>query len=561
MAVQYCVLVGIEHPLGLQGAPDLRDVAHDYPLPYVKVPDFVDLTKLLKAIVPKDDGGPIDLHDPETYDKVNIMCPDVEVTGISWPEAVSRLIRPFGFHYRFDIQVNEDNQLPEWIMTFYREDDDKLTTTLRLQEPRSDLDPGQTNVGAIRMARDAVHVANEFEIDTAMVEYEATFLLAPGFPIDDADLENLPLFMDGGDGPDNRLKYRRFIFGENGAEVWDAQAKNMSSQDLDTKFYKLFTIDDRDRPLLKDFKFLHRKRKPIGQLHSKLPDGQAYRYQLHVSDYKNYTKDADGSPPSRIPIIWNGDGKWQLVSSTEYSLLDDRIGIQLTCFDPNGFSAGNPLKHDEKPLTEVFENENGLLNVVQWLTNGGRGIIFALTCVIQFDHDIDLVLPRRDSSLTGYRIRRKLDQRDRWKKQIATKYSMIAKDVSPDKFKDDKGNAKDFYYARDDTKVAKNIMQGYQRSHESGSHAGNFTIPRFSTAYNVGMTVESIDGRDVNMQINSGAGQGETPRYSRIQSIAWTCEGQQTTTVTLTDERADPMARRTALQARLHHGRAHGGAH
>jgi hypothetical protein len=66
------------------------------------------------------------------------------------------------------------------------------------------------------------------------------------------------------------------------------------------------------------------------------------------------------------------------------------------------------------------------------------------------------------------------------------------------------------------------------------------TIPWISFSYEVGQTVNVIDGRGISLQTNLGAEAGEAPVYPTIVSKAWDLSGgRQRTILQLSDRRAE----------------------
>lgn len=538
-AAKYIVAVGIEWPMGMGGEALVAK-------PSIVVHDIDQWEQLFQAIVPTKDGEPVDLTDPSTFKYQDIVCPDVEVTGEAWPNALEKLIKPFGFLFRFDLRTTDDGK-PEWSLTPYRSDDDRLRTELMLQ-PVDDviLDPARSNVGAIQIQRDAIHVANEFEVDTQLVMYEATFVLAPGFPIDPGDTTDMEQWRGEHKDPKKRDYYRKFVFGEGNSQWWHADQKKMLQTQfdgniLDDLFDTILTTEQaKKRP-----PYAKRNRRPYGHLNTPDPAGRPYIWKLAVSTTSFPGDTTVPKYKGQAARLWDGTGKWKPVPTTQCSLLEDEIGVRVTCETPGQWNTGAPKDGDE----DIIPTTEGAYNLVDLLANPDPATprpILALTCVIFGDKDLDAMARIRQASITKFQVRRKIDARDRWKRQLVTWYSMTALQVHDITEFGDGG----YIDIRDDTKDAKDAAIMMQRVHELGSHSGTVTIKRLSTAYNVGQTVTGIIGREVDFTLNSSAPDGETPLFPKIATITLNLDNQQTTTLTLTDEKAQPMTRHRALQLR-----------
>jgi hypothetical protein len=553
-AARWVVAMGIEGPLGINARGELLRPTwmRNEGAPFVSVYDIEAWGERLKVIVPKKDGKAVDLGDPKTYEKLSLKCPDVEVTGEAWPNALEKIIRPYGFNFRFDLRTAKSegfsDGFPEWMLTIYRVDDKKNRVRVYLQSPGDIYNPGRTNVAEVDMSRDAFHVGNEFEVDSGLTEFEATFLLAPGFPIAAADKDDLEQWKGEHEDAAKRDRYRLFVFGEGGRKYWNGtkmtqqadDAASLGGEGPEAWMKRLFgMVYEKDDPRLLR-RWGMRARPPLGKLIVADSEGRPKWLRLDVCDSKANNQKA--------PDLWNGTGTWQRVTGTHWRALDDCIGVRLHGVNPNEWHAGHPRDGD----TIVFDGDDtGVLNLVEWLADPAADKVpmFALTCVIQSDVDLGVLAPYRRSSISGFRVRRRIDAKDRWKRKIVTKFSMAAREDADADALFQKGV--NYLDIRDDTANAKDGALGYQRAHEAGAHGGSFTIRRITTAYNVGQLVTGVVGRNVDMRINAGAPKGETPLYPRIASITWNFDGDQTTTLHLTDERADPITRRQAMTLRV----------
>lgn len=463
---------------------------------------------LLVAYHPTDGTGPIDYDDPSTYTSEDIIVQDYDVTGEAWPVAIQRLIEPHGFGMQFVLST-DDNGDPEWSLEVYRKDDESRIKSLYLQEAGNTLDPGQTNVGQMSLARDAHEIANAITIDAKPLQIEASFVLAPGFHVAAGD-KATPAKYVGENAPDD---YRMFIFDECGEGFWGFTTSSwITGQPGELK--TLLTQGAKTRQYVK------RRRPGKATLVTTDSDGKPKRAQLHVANA--YV--GKSSPP----CVWDGSaGTWQEVNSSDWKLLPDRLGIKITCDDPNKFAIGKPSDGTPKVFGKV-------LRLLDWISNPTAdqpAPIFRLTCVIEADQDFAVTAPTRSVSPTSYTIERRVDCRDRFKKTIVSKYSALA-DPANVGIKD--------VAKTDDTDEAQALADGIRRAREAGVFAGSVTIPRITTAYGVGDKIDEIDGRGVSLRSNVGAGTGESPVYPVVVGVTWSFDGQQSTTLELSDRRGEP---------------------
>jgi hypothetical protein len=496
---------------------------------YVRHGDMSNLDVNLQAITPKEEGGPIDLEDDTTFSLKPIMVPDYDVTGEPWPVALERLLEPHGFAFRFVLE--EDlNRDPEWRISIYRKDDNVSVKALYLQEAGADLDPGQTNVGGLKLARDVNQVVNHFVVDSAPVMIEASFVLAPGFAHALTDVDNKEIYVEG--NPQftgaNVDKFRLFIFDECGEGHWDFATAATVTVAGDLK--SLMRWEDEDHP------FVTRRRPGRNRLLSKDSEGKRFSAKLHVSS------DYEGLQPG----VWDGTGTWQEVVSGEWELLDDRLGIRVTAPDPNDWSIG---KHSTGAPT-AYKSGNKL-SLVEWIATRATadalsttaGNInsyprFRVTCVIEADVGLRVEAKRRDVSPTGYSIVRRVDARDRFEKQIISKFSVVLREESgagPDASDD---------IPVDDTPDAQSQADGLRRAHELGSFAGSVTIPRLTTAYRVGDKIDIIHGREVSLRSNAASETGETAIYPSVVAVSFELDGHQSVSLELSDARGEPAPER-----------------
>lgn len=490
---------------------------------YINYTDLAYLDNVLRAVVAVGgDTGSLDLNDPSTYTFEDIEVQDIDVTGEPWPVALSRIIEPHGFAMRWLLDP-DDNGLPRWSFIVYRKDDNASVKSLNLQIAGNRFNPGATNLGGLSLARDTHDLANRLIVDTRPILVEASFVLAPLFNLGAADVTIMDEFIatNENDTADNGIKYRRFGFDECGEGHYDfATASFVKSEPGSFKLILTLGAIGRATSV--------RRRPGRDRLVTQDKTGKRVSARLHVStDYQG-----------TAPVVWDGSdfGHWQRVHSGEWKLLDDRLGIQLTCQDPNSFSIGDPPNAALTPSIPA-----GTLNLVEQLATPdkakGRPLVyFLLTTAVYADQGILATADRRTSSPTRFTITRRVDRRDQFKKEIISKYSILT----------DAGDlGVNDTVETDDTEDAQDVADGYRRSREAGRMAGSATIGSITAAYGIGDKIAVIAGRNVSLRTNAGAGDGESAIFPSIVSISIELDGRQSVNLELTDYRAEPAPRRS----------------
>ena len=487
-----------------QGNPDEK---------YVKVDDLSYLDTVLQA--PKgsgDDNGAIDFDDaPEMED---IECQDIDVTGTAWPMALTRLIGPHGFGWRFVLSDDGDGN-PEWGFGVYRKDDNKSVKSLMLQQVGDDLDPGNSNVSSLRLSRDTHNLANQIAIDAAPTRYEASFVLAPLFPISPDDAASASAIKNfsatdpsqASQGGQNDA-YRLYGFDECGEGHWVfGSSTSTSIADLSP----VLNPDDDDPP-----PFVIKRRPPTN--HGKLltVDANKKPFPARLMISTDYSGES--------PAVWDGSGTWQRCYGG-WELARDRLGIRITCSNPNGWNITPPSAPGQPIPAQIVKG------VESQALAGGTHFFLMLTCCIDADQDSNIVAKKRAASPTEFTITRRVDARYRFKKWVISQYSFFnsgTEDVDAENDDDD----------------AQAHADAVRRADEAGVFAGNVVIPRLSTAYNIGDKVDEITGRGISLQQNAANESGESPIYPAIVGITWDFDGRQATILELSDERAQPPPKR-----------------
>lgn len=471
----------------------------------------------------KADVGVIDPNDPATYTVEDILCPDLDVTGMPWPDALWRLIEPYGFGMAFLLSEGDDGAdgypgSPKWALDVYRKDYSLRQKSLYLQRAGDDLDPGRTNLRNISLARDGTGITNRIALDAAPVRVECSFVLVPAFPITADDVTNKTDYIEGNANftGERRNAYRLFIFDECGEGHW--KASDSAIDFTPGKFEPAFLMGKLDRS------WSIRRRPGHSELISTDDQGVPLRAKLHVSfDH----------PPDE-PMVWQGDGTWQEVVSGEWKLCDDRLGIYLTSHDidqwhiaPLGLSALTQLAGDDP-----------VMQLVSWFDPAAVDVPaprFKVTCCVDMDDDMNVVAPRRASSPSQFAVTRRVDVKDRYRKEIVSRWSQLSDDFG--------GTDKT---VRDDSKEARGLADMYRRETEVGSFSGPAVVPRFTAAYRMGDQITDVKGRDIRLRMNAAAEQGEAPVYPVVVGLDYNFDGEQSVTLTLSDHRASPPPRRGA---------------
>lgn len=483
------------------------------------------LTEDLVSIRPEPEDGQIDWEDPDTYVEEPIEVDDIDITQATWPEALEQLLTPYGFAMRFRLEDEEPGEdadegtptEPKWTLEIYRLDDLKRVKSLYLQEPGETFDPAATNVLELKLARDTSAVENMVGLATAPAEYEASFMLAPGFEPDEADVDT-PETFEGADAGD---KYRVWVFDECGEGHWDVDLESWVEDDPGDLGKVLNETDDADEP-----KFVPRRRPGIAKLVTKDGQGEARKAILHYSP--NYD--------AVMPGVWDPDhsADWIELKSSEWELLDDRLGIRIKASKVTAVKGGDPKAADD----DQFEN-GGVIDLLTWCatpTDDRPFPRFRLTCKVIGDTDLEIGADWRvASSITGWPIQRIHDERDRYKKQVISRYSVLTTFARL---------AKEDYAPVDDTKEAQGYAEALRRAGEAGKFAGSATLHGIRLTYAVGDKIRSISGRSIPLRMNLGETEGESAVYPAVVSVRWECDGEQRTILQLTDRRADPPRRK-----------------
>ena len=473
---------------------------------YVTNPDGSLLDSLLDSRVPDSSGGGLLPDDPSTYQSDPLIVPDSPATGKAWPAVVRDLLEPNGFGMAFRLDTDQDGN-PSTRLDIFRRQDGSASTQkdLFLQPGGSALDPGQTNLAAALLARDMSGVANAFTVESELVRYEASFILAPGFSISSSNAVGSTALADfdknGAEfSQTNHDNYRLYVFDETGEGHWDWPSSEIST--------KVPSLDDllgkEDDPT---GGYVKRRRVPIGDLFSLDPNQKPLKAHLSIST--NYT--------GPQPALWDGTATWQPVGGG-FELLKDRLGIWISVPNPNSWNI-----QASKVVNAPYPA--GVVKGVEDQANqGAKNFALRLTCVIEGDHVLAATADRRPSSPTSYTITRRVDARDRYAKHVVAAGSEF-------------NSGTEEIVVRDDSLDALSEASARRTASEAGEVAGAVTIPRFTQAYRIGDRVCSIQGRNLSLQTNAGAPSEEGEVYPAVVGLTWDFDGKQQTLLHLSDQR------------------------
>lgn len=490
---------------------------------WVKNPDFTNIDAVLKAKTPSEGTEFYDPGDPGTYDSHDIIIRDYSATNRAWPEVVADLAGFAGAVVRFDLSMDEDG---EPVTTLHCRRGDATTVPTRdvyLQPMYETLDPSRTNVQDLHVARDAIHLANAFEIETDPIGYEVSVVLAAGFTPVIADASNLTDYLlsnlrTSGATATKRRKYREYVADEAGDGHYDGTAFVDGvdvALDLDAVFG---TPDDNGQP-----QYCRRLRKPERSLFSTDASGRRLKATLAVS------RDYAGAHPA----VWDGTGHWQPVEGG-WELMPDRMGIRVVIDDPEqwdiGRYAGANPQNPSRNLRGITSQANP-----SGTEQNTKQFYLRLTCVVESDQMLEAVAGKRAASPTEFTRLRRIDCKDHFRREVIHKSSQF---FDPAMDVDGTG----LVVSRDDSLKAEAHAESLRAAQEFPPLNGSVTIPWLANGYSIGDRIRSIAGRDISLQSNAGTQGEEAPRYPYVVGIDWDFSGEaQRTTLHYSDRRLEPQ--------------------
>lgn len=529
-----------EWPWSLSDAAKYLMGAHNPEEEFVDNPDFEILAALLKSRRPKGNAEYFDPSDSETYEETDITVPEYDATGKPWPEALAGLLEHHGFAMAFRCEADEKGLPWNWL-EIYRKDgsgpyDPK---SIPFQATGGLLDPSRQAVGAMAVTRDYQSAFNCVAVLGPPPLVEVCVVLAPAFVIQAGDeafgvvekyqLANLRL----GGGTDINA-YRLWV---------GCDTKTKIIKAVDGEYLTALSLQEQ----LAEMPFwssafpvrVERRRPPRPKLFS--GRNATLEFSTNYKGFVGVLFDPDGDPSDWRPIPW-GRG-WEL--------LDDRLGIRLTCDNPNAWNLGVE-GGDARPA------KNHIVKAVKALANPDEAnppFFLRLTTAIEMDGSARLTgdapartlvfaarkCHRRDSSPLKHERYRHVtvgdDQQDWFVHESSPRFNAnadlkAAKDaatgIAPERYTGDKLDA-----------YAEQVKQAM----ENPPVAGTVAIPWISEAYQVGDQIDEISGRGLSLCVNAGAEQGEAKRYPYVIGVDWGFANGQSTTLHLSDGRAEPILR------------------
>jgi hypothetical protein len=478
-------------------------------------PTGVTIDDYLHELTPASgDTGYMDPSNPATYTAKPITIRSYDATGKALLEAAAEQLGYYGFRVFLNTREDPaDPGAPLNEVVIYRVDGRDMVAPKALFFPpdRSLLTQGVPDFSGLALARDNVGAANEFFVETAPVEYQVGLVLAPGFPILAADAASSTAIkafetsaLANAPGA-TRKKYRYYAFDEAGLGHWDYGSATFVTANVSSLDDVFGTPKEGVR------QYAVRLRRALETLFAVDDQGNKIKAQLLIS--------RDYAGP--VPGIWNGSGTWRNLGDSGWKLDDDSLSVWLT--------ASNPEKW------KVVKGDDGIVpgDVVRGITSqanpSGSDTRFylRLECVIRGDLGIDAVAEKRAASPMRYPVRRRVEARDHWKKQVVHTSSGYNTTGSP-------------YTVRDDTDKAQAQADAMRAAREMPPVAGSYTAPWVTRAVGIGDLISQINGRNIDLLANAGAAAGEGPRYPAVVGVSVACQNPQATQVKLSDRRTEP---------------------
>ena len=474
-------------------------------------PHFRELRDLIANRKPAGSEWYFDPSDSGTYEDAPIEVVDFNASGMPWPLALERQLSYHGFGLAFDLKTDENGE-PDNRLRIFRKDT-KATgepKPLKFQRAGQALDTAKTNVAELSLTRDYQDCYNAVIVDTAPTRYEVSVVLAPGYQpaLGDESEQNSAAFLKSkltNATGDDRNKYRLYIADESGEGHWDyATSAWVTNQ---PPSLASFIFDDPETE-----SYLDRRRPGTSTLISKDSANQPLRATLEIS--RDYNGEA--------PAFGATGGTWQTVTGG-WQLLKDRLGIYVDCENVRKWNIGKSNISPPQIKSESFDAITAQANPT---TNNPR-FYLRLTTVIEGDRRPVPKVRKRQSS--AYKFTRTLYSHaiEAYKKEV----------IAPNSLYNTSDQA---VVERDDTEDIEAQADQLQQSRENPQVAGQATIPYYEPSYQIGDQISTVEGRGINLQANVGTEQGEGARYPVVVGITYQFDGRQSTTLLLSDRRADP---------------------
>jgi hypothetical protein len=498
---------------------------------YVKYPTIESLADLLATYAPPDDGT--GTMDPDDAQQTNVRIRDYDASNRPVPDAMAELMRYAGFVMVFSTTTDEDGN-PQNKLSFKRRDGLSTVAPKPLYLAAggaTTLDPAANNTTSMHLARDCNSIVNSWDVETELQQYEVDIILAPLFQpaSGDASAANVIKWQSNNlaNATDNsRRMYRWWGADEcgDGHAEWGSGSYNwVTGSPID--FSPIFPPDeDTGKPT-----YVRRYRPGSNTLIAKDASGKPLKAVLRY-----FVGNKFNAEPQVITESTADQLSGYLVATSGWRLLDDRLGIEIDCPNPEAWLTG--------ANTTVGSGTTPTVMAVTLLANppSKTGLTMVLTTVIEGDFRLDPSAPKRVASPTQFTRRRSIDGRDHYQYCAITPGSYYYS--SQTDMNGDPADGSDLLVARDDTEAATTYAKQLRSAHEFPTLAGSAALPFVTNYYQIGDRVNIIQGRDANMQINVGSDQGEAPSYPWITAFSWDFQGdKQQTILQFSDRRAEPQ--------------------
>jgi hypothetical protein len=469
---------------------------------FVQNPTGTTLDGLLVARVPID-GTPFDINDPASYDQRDIVVPPKTLNGRDWPGLFHEYIRVYGFEMCYHVAANVDGTPYTRLRTWHRMAPDPKD--IWLQPRGSQLDGRLSNVGYAQLRRDLTDVITNWTVDGGLERYEGSFVLAPEFPCYSADGATASAMREfdrsSPTWPDaDKDAYRKYILDESGEGHYAVGTATESTTKPDL------------HDLIGEADYATRRRKPLGDLITTGPDGKPLKYRLA------YSTDYAGLKPG----LWDGTGTWKPIQRGFY-LLKDQVGIYVDIDNPNHWIVGEAATGEPLTLKGIED---------QCAVAAGKNFHLRLTCVVEGDATVKGFATSSGYSPLADLVYRRIDARDRYRKETIGIYSEF-------------NNTDTAVVKRDDTDDAEAEAVMHRATTEAGVLEGSVVIPYLTDYYELGDPIRRINGRGLGFRTDGGT--DSTPLYPIVEGRRLELEDGQRTVLMLSDESQS----RTYLERKL----------
>ncbi len=483
-------------------------------------PSGVTIDDYLQAPVIKPGAQFMDLNDPSTFDSKPIVIRSFDASGKALVPALEEQLGYYGFNLCLNTRDDPDDPgAPLNEMILYRDDglDGNAPKELFYPLQGATLDEGLPDFQGTGISRDAFGAVNAFDVETKPVGREVSLVLEAGFALDLADASNIKQFDHAAltnATNEMRKKYREFVFDEAGLGHWDFETSAFVTKQP-TSLDAVFGAPKDDGEGNSIRQYVTRTRVGDGPLYSLDDAGKPRAVLLEIS------RDYEGESPG----VWDRSGTWQAIGTSGWNPLKDRLGVALVCDNPENWKL---------PKTDAAATAGSVVKVITSLANPDTGssaintrFWLKYTCVIYGDRGLDVTAEKRDASPMEFTVRRIINARDHWIKQVvdaSSVYNTSGKDQT----------------IRDDTDKAAAHVNALQLAQEFPEIGGDVTIPWIEHGFGIGDQISRIDGRDIELLANAGTPSVETPRYPSVVALEYHCQGRQSTTIKLSDRRSEP---------------------